>query len=252
MNAPDTSSNIGGGDDFKSMLLSMTSNGGKVSIVVALGHGYYDSVCGGSESIDCMYAFVKTWDRVVPRSMEGVVVSGVESTTSAVTSSSSTTTTTMKGSYSLGVTLPLGTLSSYQKYTFDYYYLLLMDFWCPSIASYAASNPNNVFNTYRTNLGSFMVTSDACSGGRDSPIPQKDIISINNKTGILWSTRHSGSSSCPYPLSDGTCTQNDRAELGTLESSIHVINLIDYMKSLFTTSRHGFYYMSLMPDSWFY
>ncbi|KAF4718688.1 hypothetical protein FOZ62_015108 [Perkinsus olseni] len=63
VNAVDTSTGIGRGNDFKSMLLAVKSANGKVSVVVALGHGYYDKVCGGRESIHCMYNFVKTWDK---------------------------------------------------------------------------------------------------------------------------------------------------------------------------------------------
>lgn len=254
MNAPDTSSSIARGNDFKAMLSAINTAGSKLSIVVALGYGYYNSVCDGSESIDCMYHFVKTWDKVVPGSMDGVVISGIESTTTAV-SSAPLTLQHSKGSYTLGLTLPMGTLSYYQeKYIYDSYYLLLMDFWCPSITSYAATNPNNVFKTHTSDLGPYMLTTTTeCSGGggEDSPIPQKDIMSINSKTVVLWSTRHSGTS-CPYPLNDGTCTKNDRAELGTVDTSIDAINLIHYMSTLFTSAKHGFYYMSLMPDSWFY
>ncbi|KAF4648677.1 hypothetical protein FOZ61_002347 [Perkinsus olseni] len=258
VNAVDTSTGIGRGNDFKSMLLGVKSANAQVSIVVALGHGYYDKVCGGRESIQCMYNFVRTWDKVVPGSMAGVVVSGIESTSTGMSTAMSAAASS-KGQYSLGVTLPMASLASYQqKYNnvVDAFYLLLIDFWCPSVDSYAASNPNNIFKTQSSDLGSFMVKAGSCPGGKDSPIPQKDIIAVNSKTILLWSTRHGGgsssqSSSCPYPLNDGSCTQNDRAELGTV-TAVEAMNLIGYMSNLFTSAKHGFYYMSLMPDQWFY
>ncbi|KAF4705753.1 hypothetical protein FOZ62_026536 [Perkinsus olseni] len=260
VNAADTSTGIARGNDFKSMLLGVKSANGQVSVVVALGHGYYDKVCGGRESIHCMYNFVKTWDKAVPGSMAGVVVSGIESTSTGVSTAMSAAASS-KAPYSLGVTLPMASLASYQqKYSnvVDAFYLLLIDFWCPSVDSYAASNPNNIFKTQSSDLGSFMVKAGNCPGGKDSPIPQKDIIAVNSKTILLWSTRHAGVSSsqsslssCPYPLNDGSCTQNDRAELGTV-TAVEAMNLIQYMSNLFTSAKHGFYYMSLMPDQWFY